>query len=346
VSGVVGYTIQSHPYCGTVTAPLLHDLCYEGMASDLIDTNTYGELAYSFQDRTKQTVKGNLEISGNDEVWRELWKSHIAGGLGEADPRPLADKVASSFSEFKKKYKVFFTQDDSTAHAKEQLGKLASFQSKQAMFSAHTDIVIELNKLYVDRRLQDLCQPVDTLYSRCIELLKELKSTSDKMRLIATYWLCHGKPGEADKLDELETTAFGRLGNTSRQHSQILDSLKKCSFAVNLDTLSEKLGTGKKKMVSYGYGDHRRRYQTEAQGDERDPVTTHGHFSTSESTVEYADQVSRFTPTLYWLLKDLLQVNYPQTTNPSWSHIFNLCVHTRAKATSIRSIGRACAQAK
>ena len=63
----------------------------------------------------------------------------------------------------------------------------------------------------------------------------------------------------------------------------------------------EKVGTGVKKMVRYGYGTHRRRCATEKSGDERNPY--------AGDVISYMDQVSRFTPTLYWLLKDLVQVS-------------------------------------
>ena len=104
------------------------------------------------------------------------------------------------------------------------------------------------------------------------------------------------------------------------QFASIMEHLAKNSYTVHLDTAVQETGTGQKKSVTYGYGKSRRRYMTEAAGDEYNPQqptkSAAGaplkrglleRLAGREEEVEVSgrDSLARFEPTLYWLMKDL-----------------------------------------
>ena len=297
------------------------------MVNELL-LNEDGELWHNYTDSEQRQQSTLVPITGaDDEIWRKFGHKHLAG---QSDS-PLGDLVGDYYKDFQRKNAVFFNSGSksSAAEAKEQIMKLSAFQKQKAMLSSHVGIVERLAKEYCDtsRQLDALCtfesdltsgrdQFQDKLSStelkdRCTKLLTDLGSWEDKMRLICTFWFCLGAKLPASSLNELEKSAFptGFPSGCGSQCEGIMDSLRKWSLAINLDAKSEKFGHGHKRMVSYGYGDHRRRHTTEVTGDERDPLHTESHLTRSTTTIDKADELSRFKPTLYWLIKDLLQVS-------------------------------------
>lgn len=161
----------------------------------------------------------------------------------------------------------------------------------------------------------------------------------DKMRLLLIYYVALGSA--ATESDDNGSAAAGARGvefqglrqqafpqGVPSKYAAVLKQLESHNVQIHLDMKVQKTGLGSKKSVSYGYGKARRRHRTEASGDEYNPQRPPkpGVGAAGEGTspkrglldrlgeklgggpdVEISDRdsLSRFEPTLYWLVKDL-----------------------------------------
>jgi len=156
----------------------------------------------------------------------------------------------------------------------------------------------------------------------------------DKMRLLLIYYVALGSAAsESDdnvgagakgiEFQGLRQQAFPQ--GVPSKYAAVLKQLESHNVQIHLDMRVQKTGTGQKSKVSYGYGKSRRRYTTEPNGDEYNPqqppkpavgaagtpkrglLDRLGEKLVGGPDVEISDRdsLSRFEPTLYWLIKDL-----------------------------------------
>jgi hypothetical protein len=161
----------------------------------------------------------------------------------------------------------------------------------------------------------------------------------DKMRLLLVYYVALGSA--ASESDDNGASARGARGiefqglrqqafpqGVPSKYAAVIKQLESHNVQIHLDMKVQKTGQGAKKSVSYGYGKARRRYSTEPSGEEYNPrrppqpgVGAGGVASSpkrgfldrlgeklggaAEGEISDRDSLSRFEPTLYWLMKDL-----------------------------------------
>jgi hypothetical protein len=305
--------------------PLVHDLSYEGACHDMLDVDLYGGIPYS----AGRQILDTADLT--DDIWEQFRETHYAVRGQRGDPPGLGPAIKQRFDKFTAEFAFMDTSGApaTTASAldrrkeKDRVGRLKEYQKKHRLWGAHINVVESLAKIIEERQLlpksdeepglctieSDLIMTRDQfeddlsakeLTKRCQTQLEQLRKDEDKMRLLALYWFCLGvREGGGGEMDKLVAAAFP--GELSPTNEAIIMQLKEGKFCSNLDVKSEKHGTGSKRMICYGYADgHRRRHTTEADGQERNPFNKqHG-----ETTIEFEDQVSRYRPSLYWLLKD------------------------------------------
>lgn len=317
--------------------PLVHDMTYEALCHDLLPT---------------QHGKKINTMDPTDEIWEHLREKHFAcAGRHSDDPVGLEAQMKQRLKQFKAEFGFMAPQaspaaaEETTAvdrrRDKKRVAKLKEYQKKSQQFQWHLETVAALQSKIKDRQLivsgvpsaanesdrKCLCEVESNLITgrdqfddkikeralvdACRAQLEHLSNDEDKERLLALYWFCHGRhEGGEGEMGTLVDAAFrdGRSDRMQRIREQLVEHRKFCS---NLDVQSEKKGTGRKQQVCYGYGVHRRRHTTEAAGQERNPL----HERPQETSFE--DQVSRYRPTLYWIVKDFV---YRGSSNPYKKH--------------------------
>lgn len=310
--------------------PLVHDMSYEGLCHDLLDTDSHGEIIV-------EATKTLDSTDPADETWASLREAHFAMAAEAPGGTPgLTSAISARLGQFEKESAFMHASPESaeTASAvdrrreKDKVAYLKEYQKKTRQYQSHLKLLTDLDKEIQTRQLlpgpkgeptpclceveSDLITGRDSfedkvgekaLVDRCRSLLPQLRSEQDKERLLALYWFCIGvHEGGDGNMGELVRAAFP--DGPSPRMQQIQEQLvKNRRFCSNLDVSSEKHGTGKKRMVCYGYGVHRRRHTTERDGQERNPQH-HGGGLMSTTEVAFQDQVSRYCPSLYWILKD------------------------------------------
>lgn len=279
--------------------PLIHDLCYEGMCHDVLDVNEYGEVldegkkplietadsneGSETQDQDKCPVCGQKRAGAlckcghAADAWVSYRETHLA--------HPLSDVITTGFKKFQEEF-AFMEESapQSRRMESQRVARLKEHNAKKKMWAGHLTVAEMLMKSFNSRKLGDgLCalesdlvmgrDPFQAkldakgLRERCIEKLLEIDNDEDKMRLIATWWLCsESKAGGGERL-MTEVCVAAWPSGLSESHEAVVHQLKSFNFNTNLDVLSEKNGTGSKKKVCYGYGEHRRRHETEATGE-------------------------------------------------------------------------------
>ena len=291
--------------------PLIHDLSYEGMCHDVLDVNEYGEIEYA--DTTAQEDKMLATGDARDEVWRQFRDMHLSN---------LGTELQQAYQDFNNEYR-FMSSKGTGREEEKRIAHLRDFTLKKTQFAGHIAVAQQLLAHFQEESssLTDLCRlesnlvmgrdqfedklNAQDLRGQCLALLPQLEHDADKIRLVAVYWLCTGE--NASDAQELVRAAFP--SGPPREYAAVVEQLTMCNFSTNLDRLAHKRGTGTKHYTSYGYGTHpetagrRRRYTTEPTGQERNPQRKEA----GEILVQFQDEVSRYRPTLYWLLKDLAQ---------------------------------------
>ena len=339
--------------------PLVHDMSYEGLCHDLLDTDPHGAIKVP----VKASVGKTLETTDPaDEIWATLRETHFAW-----DPKPEDEDAVRGlegvmafevqrFEEFKKQLLPSPAATESLSsrwmaaaealerrREKDRIARLNEVRKKQEQLDLHIALVEALRQEITHRRLLPEPNPClleveselimgrdgrdgleaklegHTLVEHCQAVLPQLSSEQDKERLLALYWFCHGvREGGDGNMGRLVNAAFPD-GPSSRMQQIIEQLVQNGKFCSNLDVKSEKKGTGKKRMVSYGYGCHRRRYTTETDGQERNPVIT-GRWREG-NLVRLQDQWSRYCPSLYWIVKDFVKRGSENPYKKHWKGI-------------------------
>jgi hypothetical protein len=324
-------------------------MSYEGLCHDLLDTDSHEILVEA------ETGKRLDTTDPADETWASLREAHYAMAPEAPEVEPglytaIAEVRLRQFEQdyaFMRRGKPGSAESGHTASAvdrrrdKDRVAHLKEYQRKTLLFKSHITLLKALAREIETRQLlpgangepdpclceveSDLITGRDayedkiegkTLVERCQALLPQLRSEQDKERLLALYWFCCGvREGGDGNMGELVKAAFP--DGPSMRMQQIQEQLvKNGKFCSNLDVKSEKHGTGKKRMVCYGYGVHRRRHSTETDGQERNVLEHHGSRWRSTEEVAFHDRVSRYCPSLYWILKDFAR----GTANPYKKH--------------------------
>jgi hypothetical protein len=314
-------------------APLLHDLFYEALVHDVVPVNRFGEVEFSYKNEKGQKMQKSMPLADPaDPIWERCKNLHLADFLNE---------INQSWTKFQLDFSEFFpgtgADKANSANLKSRLERMADFSEKHAQFSKHIDLQAQLTQALEERALQRVCElEMLMLFGRDVwdktvtssevlsgisNLLREASlQDEDKMRLLLTYYIAVGSaavekdaPGSSAHSDfqGLKSQAFSQ--GVPRKFASIMQHLENHGFLSHLDTRVQRSGEGEKKNVTYGYGKSRRRYTTEPSGDEYNPQRSKskpgllerlaGH--KGEVEISLRDTLSRFEPTMYWLVKDL-----------------------------------------
>ena len=355
--------------------PLVHDMSYEGLCHDLLDTDPHGAIKVPVEASAGKTLD---TTDPADEIWATLRETHFAW-----DPKPedqdgvkgLEGLISGRFEEFKKQLLptpaataslssrwIAAGEALESRREKDRIARLNEVRKKKEQLDSHIELVKALREEITHRQLLPEPNPClleveselimgrdereaklegHTLVEHCQALLPQLSLEQDKERLLALYWFCHGvREGGDGNMGRLVNAAFPDGPGLRMQQikEQLVQNGKFCS---NLDVHSEKKGTGKKRMVSYGYGCHRRRYTTETDGQERNPVIS-GRWGEG-NLVRLQDQWSRYCPSLYWIVKDFVKRGSENPYKKHWKGI-DAAVRPQAEYTlqCVRSFSACC----
>lgn len=337
-------------------APLLHDLFYEALVHDVVPVTSFGEVEFSYTNEKGQSMHKSVPLADPaDSIWAHCKYMHLADFLNE---------INRSWSEFQLEFSEFFPGSSDRANPsniKARLERMTEFSEKHAQFSKHIDLQSKLTQALEERALQRVCEmemlmifgrdvwdkavaPSEIL-SGISNLLREAAlRDEDKMRLLLIYYISVGSSAVDEDTPEaslrsdfhgLKSQAFAQ--GVPAQFTSIMQHLENHGLLTHLDTCVRRSGQGEKKNVTYGYGKCRRRYTTEPSGDEFNPQRSKsrpgllerlaGH--KGEVEISLRDTLSRFEPTMYWLLKDLAKGE----RNPNASYWCGLTKEAGAPAT-------------
>lgn len=252
---------------------------------------------------------------------QNLFRSLTTAGLQDA-----FEEILAQYNQYKEEHAAF-TKSDSAAKIN-QMGKFA--KSK-----LHTGKHVFLRKVmadaYAERNLEQVCAlECDIIFGRdCWDQkrslsdlmadlslrLNEVANDEDKIRLLLIYLVAIRHDEDSmDSYNSLKEQAFRRaVGGKEMPFEKVLANMESNIFTTHLERAASKV-KGKKEEVTYGYGPARRRHTTERDGDEYNPTKVSKEQDKSwlsqlidgrDMHIDLVDMLTRYKPTLYWLIKDL-----------------------------------------
>jgi len=323
--------------------PLLHDLFYESLVHDAVPLSPFGELELAYQNpQGEKKVKQTPLADPADPIWSYCKHMHLADFLTWINDAFSAFKEefpeffpSASGDEASPDLKSRMERMTEYAERSAQFSKHLHLHSllTAAFNDRNLRDVCELEALMVSGRdiWDESVEPQDVLASVSGLLGKVTLSDEDKMRLLLIYYVALGSAASDNddgggargiEFQGLRQQAFPQ--GVPANYAAVLKQLESHNMQIHLDMKVQKTGMGAKKKVTYGYGKARRRYSTEPSGDEYNPQQPPKPGASSSTPkrglldrlgerlgggpdveVSDRDSLSRFEPTLYWLMKDL-----------------------------------------